>query len=117
MEPAARRRRLVGRLQKPLLKDEPSRGDEVEAVVHRVAAVTAVKERVHEPGVELQVWGHGEVAAHRMLLWQQGDRFLHHEKRGLVLLEAQVAEERLQDLDADSAIVGVEHDRDHTLGP
>ena len=116
MEPVARRR-LVGRLQEPLLKDEPSRGDEFEAVVHRVAAVTAVKERIHEPRVELQVWGHGEVAADRMLLRQRCDRFLDHRQRGLVLLEAQVAEERLQDLDADSAVAGVEHDRDHTLGP
>ncbi|MFM8704952.1 MAG: class I SAM-dependent methyltransferase, partial [Planctomycetia bacterium] len=49
VKPAPRRSgRLVGRLEEPALKDEPGGGNEVEAVVHRVAAVAAVEERVHE---------------------------------------------------------------------
>ena len=80
--------RIVGRLQKPFLENEPGGGDEFEAVVDRVAAVAAVQERVDESRVEPQIRGEREVAPKRMLLRQKGETLLDGHERGFVLLEA-----------------------------
>jgi len=74
-----------------------------------------VEERVDEPGVEAQVGGEREIAAHRMVGGEQRDRLLHGEERRLVLHEADVSEDRLHDLHADPAVAGVEHERDHAV--
>ena len=110
------RRRIVRRLQEPVLEHETRRGHQVQAILHGEALVAAVQESVHYAGVEIQVRGDRDVALHRVGVAQRGNSRLDHLQRFLVLAEAHLAEDRLHQLHPGPAVTGVQHDRGHRVG-
>lgn len=108
--------RIVRCLLKPALEYQSGVRDEVDALLHGVAALAAVQKGIDQGSIGGQVPSLFQIVLNRMVGRHQSDGFLDHRHRNVVLAQTQVAENRIQQIDADAAVLAVQHRRDHAIG-